>query len=257
MMRQEESPRRPDRDDVATAESLEALRPLVIVPTYNERENIERIVPAIFEAVPFAEILIVDDNSPDGTGALADALAEADPRVHVLHRTGKEGLGKAYVAGFRWAIERGVYDRVHEMDADFSHPPAYLRDTLRASLDADVVVGSRWVPGGATENWGLARQVISRGGSLYARTILGMRVRDMTAGFVCWRTSVLASLPLDALHASGYGFQVELKYRAHQLGFRIVEVPIRFPDRTAGQSKMSRRIVAEAMVTVWKLRLGR
>jgi len=231
------------------------LRPLVIVPTYNERENIERIVPAILAEVPQAHVLVVDDDSPDGTGALADGLAEADERVHVLHRAGKEGLGKAYVAGFQWGLERG-YDRIHEMDADFSHPPHHLRDTLRASLDADVVVGSRWVEGGGTENWGLIRRIISRGGSLYARTILGMKVRDMTAGFVCWRPDVLRALPLDELHASGYGFQVELKYRAHQLGYRIAEVPIRFPDRRVGESKMSRRIVAEALVTVVKLRLG-
>lgn len=235
--------------------AIEALEPLIIIPTYNERENIESIVPAVFEVVPWAHILIVDDNSPDGTGALADGLAENDERVHVLHRTAKDGLGKAYVAGFQWALARD-YDRIHEMDADFSHQPRHLIDTLAASLDADVVVGSRYVPGGGTENWGVVRQLISRGGGVYARTILGMKVRDMTAGFVCWRPEVLAALPLDELHASGYGFQVELKYRAHRLGFRIAEVPIVFPDRTAGESKMSKRIVAEAVVTVWKLRFG-
>lgn len=235
--------------------SIDSLHPLIIVPTYNEKENLEAMVSAIFSVVPFAEILVVDDGSPDGTGEIADSLAAKDQRVHVLHRTAKEGLGKAYVAGFKWALER-EYDRVIEMDCDFSHPPRYLVPMLETSLHAEVVVGSRYVEGGGTENWGLARRVISRGGGIYTRLILGTHIMDPTAGFVCWRPEVLHALPLEELHASGYGFQVELKYRAQRLGFTVEEFPIQFPDRTDGVSKMSKRIVFEAILTVLKLRFS-
>ncbi len=231
------------------------LAPLVIIPTYNEAENIEAIAQAVLEVLPKAELLIVDDNSPDGTGHIADALADKEARVHVLHRNGKQGLGKAYVDGFKWGLARH-YDRLIEMDADFSHPPAYLVPMLEASLEADVVIGSRYVKGGGTENWNWMRRALSKGGGLYARTVLGMRQRDLTAGFVCWQPQVLRALPLDQLHAAGYGFQIELKYRAHLKGFKIVEFPIRFPDRTQGISKMTTGIAAEALLTVWKLRLG-
>ena len=235
------------------ADNVDALKPLIVVPTYNERENLPRIVSAILEVVPSIEILIVDDNSPDGTGQLADKLVESEPRLHVLHRAEKEGLGPAYVAGFKWALERH-YDRVFEMDADFSHPPEYLPAMLEASLHHDVVIGSRYVPGGSTQNWGLARRLISKGGGLYARLILGVKIRDLTAGFICWRREVLETLPLSELHASGYAFQIELKYRSHLHKFRITELPIHFPDRTHGDSKMSPRIALEALWTVWAMR---
>ncbi|MDX9721674.1 MAG: polyprenol monophosphomannose synthase [Myxococcota bacterium] len=241
---------------MSESKGYEALRPIILMPTYNERENLGRIVPAIFEVVPFAQVLVIDDGSPDGTGAMADEMAAQDERVQVLHRTAKEGLGKAYVAGFHWALAR-EYDRIIEMDADFSHQPKYLEPMLRRSLDADVVVGSRYVDGGATANWGFSRRFISRGGGLYARTVLGMKTRDLTAGFVCWRPQVLEALPLDRLHAKGYGFQIELKYRAHCAGFSIAEVPITFPDREAGESKMHGGIVSEALLTVLKLRFGK
>jgi len=235
--------------------SIESLRPLIIVPTFNEKENLEAMVAAIFSVVPFAELLVVDDGSPDGTGEIADRLTAGDERVHVLHRTSKEGLGKAYVAGFKWALERD-YDRIIEMDCDFSHPPRYLVPMLETSLRSEVVVGSRYVPGGGTENWGLARRVISKGGGIYTRLVLGTHIMDPTAGFVCWRPEVLHMLPLDELHASGYGFQVELKYRAQRLGFTVEEFPIQFPDRLVGASKMSKRIVVEAILTVLKLRFS-
>jgi dolichol-phosphate mannosyltransferase len=231
--------------------------PLIIIPTYNERENLPQIIPAIQAEVPRAHILIVDDNSPDGTGDLADDLAAADPRVHVLHRAGKQGLGKAYVAGFRWALDRAdapCFDPIIEMDADFSHPPQYLPTLLNLSASYDVVVGSRYVQGGYTQDWGWLRRAISRGGGLYARAILGVRVQDLTAGFVCWRRHALSILPLDDLHASGYAFQIEMKYQAIQHGLRVIEAPIHFPDRRVGTSKMSPKIAAEALWTVWQIR---
>jgi len=198
----------------------------------------------------------VDDNSPDGTGEVADELARHDARVHVIHRPGKLGLGTAYITGFRWALERG-FDYVFEMDADFSHDPKYLPEMLRtAERDADVVIGSRYVDGGGTRNWGAVRQVISRGGSLYARTILGVGIRDLTSGFICWRRQALEGISLDRVRSSGYSFQIEMKYRALQAGFRVVEVPIVFVDRRVGASKMSRRIFVEALTRVWRMRLG-
>jgi dolichol-phosphate mannosyltransferase len=227
---------------------------LVCIPTYNERENLEGIVQAVLAADARTEVLVVDDNSPDRTGDLADALCAREPRVHVLHRAKKEGLGRAYLAAFAWALAR-PYAYVVEMDADWSHPPRYLPELLnRAEAGADLVLGSRYVPGGGTVNWGWLRRFISRGGSVYARTVLGLRVRDLTGGFKCFRRQVLESIDLAAVHSTGYAFQIELTYRTLRKGFRVEEMPIVFEDRRVGQSKMSRRIVVEALSMVWKLR---
>jgi dolichol-phosphate mannosyltransferase len=226
---------------------------LVCVPTYNERENVEAITSAILAAVPEVEVLVIDDNSPDGTGQLADGLAARDPRVHVLHRAGKEGLGKAYLAGFAWALARG-YRLVMEMDADFSHNPRYLPAMLAAAGEADLALGSRYVPGGGTVNWGLGRKLLSRGGSFYARTLLGLRVRDLTGGFKCFRREVLEAIDLGSVSCTGYAFQIELTYRAIARGFKVAEVPIVFEDRRVGHSKMSKRIVLEALRKVWSIR---
>ncbi len=227
---------------------------LIIIPTYNEQENLENIIRAVHEVVPFVHVLVVDDGSPDGTGAIADRLSEADDRVFVLHRTGKQGLGSAYVAGFKYALARD-YQRIMEMDADFSHDPKYLPEMIDTSDHADVVIGSRYVTGGGTENWGLGRRVLSRGGGLYARTVLGMRVQDLTAGFMCYRREALEALDLSSVSSAGYVFQIEMKYRAFLKGMRIREVPIIFPDRVAGTSKMNGSIAREAIVQVWKLKL--
>jgi dolichol-phosphate mannosyltransferase len=230
---------------------------LVIVPTYNERDNLPAIVAAVHEHLPEADVLVVDDNSPDGTGAVADALAEKDDKIHVLHRPGKQGLGTAYVAGFKWALAR-EYQFLFEMDCDFSHDPKYLPTLLaRARAGADLVLGSRYVDGGGTVNWGPMRKFISRGGSLYARTILGVDVRDLTGGFKCFRRATLEALDLDTVAAQGYGFQIEMTYRAKKRGLRVEEVPIVFVDRRVGQSKMSKKIFLEALTLVWKLRLGK
>ncbi len=226
---------------------------LVCLPTYDEAENVEPICRAILAASPALEVLVIDDNSPDGTGAIADRIAAAEPRVHVLHRAGKQGLGKAYLAGFAWALDRG-YQLVLEMDADFSHDPKHLPALLGAAGDADLVLGSRYVPGGGTVNWGLGRRVLSRGGSLYARTILGLDVRDLTGGFKCFRREVLEAIDLGSVACTGYAFQIELTYRAVKRGFRVVEVPIVFADRRVGQSKMSKKIVFEALRKVWAIR---
>ena len=226
---------------------------LIIVPTFNERENLENIVNAIHAVVPHVHILVVDDGSPDGTGDIADRLSAADPRIHVVHRTGKLGLGTAYIRGFKYALERD-YERVFEMDADFSHDPKYLPIMLEAAESADMVIGSRYVTGGGTTDWGLGRRLISRGGGLYARTILGVDVQDLTAGFICYRRETLEKLDLDGVTSTGYVFQIELKYRVHLLGLTIKEVPIVFPDRVAGTSKMSAGIAREAVTQVWKLR---
>jgi dolichol-phosphate mannosyltransferase len=231
-------------------------RTLVIVPTYNERDNLPEIVAAVHEHLADAELLVVDDNSPDGTGALADEIAARDPKVHVLHRAGKQGLGTAYVAGFKWALQRD-YQILFEMDCDFSHDPKYLpimRERARAG--ADLVLGSRYVAGGGTVNWGPMRKFISRGGSFYARTILGIDVRDVTGGFKCFRRATLEKLDLDSVSAQGYGFQIEMTYRTIKLGMRVEEVPIVFVDRRVGQSKMSKKIFLEALTLVWKLRLS-
>ena len=229
---------------------------LVVVPTYNERDNLPAIVAAVHAALPEADLLIVDDNSPDGTGQIADALAKTDKQVSVLHRQGKLGLGTAYIAGFKHALKRN-YQYLFEMDCDFSHDPQYLPVMLaRARAGADLVLGSRYVAGGGTVNWGPLRKLISRGGSLYARTILGVGVHDLTGGFKCFRRHVLESIDLDNVSAQGYGFQIEMTYRVVKSGFRVEEVPIVFVDRRVGQSKMSKKIFVEALTLVWKLRLG-
>ena len=233
-----------------------ARRAVVCLPTYDERENIEAITRAILDATPEVDVLVIDDSSPDGTGEIADAIAAREPRVHVLHRPAKQGLGKAYLAGFAWALARG-YALVLEMDADFSHNPAYLPRLLAAARDADLVLGSRNVKGGGTVNWGVGRRALSRGGSLYARLILGLGVRDLTGGFKCFRREVLEAIDLPSVQCSGYAFQIELTYRAVKKGFRVAEVPIVFEDRRVGHSKMSRRIVLEALLTVWRLRFSR
>jgi dolichol-phosphate mannosyltransferase len=234
---------------------MTARKALVCLPTYNEAENLRPMVAAVLAAVPQVEILIVDDNSPDGTGRVADELAAADPRVHVLHRAGKEGLGRAYLAAFAWALARD-YGLVLEMDCDFSHHPRYLPAMLAAAEGADLVLGSRYVDGGGTVNWGATRKVISRGGSLYARTILGLSVRDLTGGFKCFRREVLEGIDLPTVECTGYAFQVELTYRAVRKGFRVVEIPIVFEDRRVGHSKMSRRIFLEAVRKVWSIRFS-
>lgn len=227
----------------------------VVVPTYNEAENIGHLVPQIL-ADPRCRVLVVDDASPDGTGDLVAALARMEPRIGLLRRSGKLGLGTAYVAGFRQALAEGA-EFIFEMDADFSHDPRYLAE-LRAAAEAgaDLVIGSRYVPGGGTTDWGLLRRAISRGGNLYAGLILRLPVADATGGFRCYHRRVLERIDLGLVRSNGYAFQIEMAYRAHIAGFRISEVPIIFPDRRVGKSKMSRRIVVEALVNVWKLRLG-
>ncbi|MDM4719208.1 polyprenol monophosphomannose synthase [Micromonospora sp. WMMA1363] len=227
-------------------------RVLVVIPTYNEADNLTQIVDRVHQAAPAVDVLVADDNSPDGTGALADALAGTDPRVHVLHREGKQGLGAAYLAGFGWARDRG-YDAVVEMDADGSHAPEDLPALLSAARDADVVIGSRWTRGARVLNWPLRRLLLSRCGNLYARLALGMPVSDATGGYRVYRLSALAAIDLESVCSQGYSFQVELSRLAHQAGVRIVEVPITFAERERGSSKMSPLIVAEALwrITGW------
>jgi dolichol-phosphate mannosyltransferase len=231
-------------------------RILIIIPTYNERENLPKLAEAIYAQGPF-HLLIVDDNSPDGTGDLAEELAARYAgRLFVLHRTGKLGLGTAYREGFRWGLARG-YDLLFEMDADFSHDPRHLPQFLAAIAGgADLVLGSRYVRGGGTRNWSALRKLISRGGSLYARLILGLPFHDLTGGFKCFRRRVLESIDLATIGSNGYGFQIEMTYRAFQQGFRIVETPIVFPDRQVGESKMHGGIVREALLMVWRLRFA-
>jgi dolichol-phosphate mannosyltransferase len=227
---------------------------LIVVPTYNERDNVQDIAAKFLAALPGCELLFVDDNSPDGTGQLLDDMAKTEPRIHVMHRAGKLGLGTAYVEGFTWGLARG-YEYLFEMDADGSHDPKYLPTMLALAQDgADGVIGSRYIPGGGTKNWGLGRKIISRGGGIYARTVLGVDIQDLTAGFICWRRATLEAIELPTITSNGYSFQIEMKYRALQRGFRLVETPIVFVDRRVGQSKMSRAIVAEALLKVWALR---
>jgi dolichol-phosphate mannosyltransferase len=229
----------------------------LVLPTYNEAENIEAFVAAVLAKLPAsARVLVVDDNSPDGTGRLADRLAAEHEGVSVLHRQGKEGLGPAYIAGFRHALDAGA-GLVLEMDADFSHDPAYLPRLLEAAKRADLVLGSRYVAGGGVSDWGTLRKAISRAGSSYARLVLGVEIHDLTGGFKCFRREVLEAIDLDSVQARGYAFQVEMTYRALQRGFRVAEVPIVFRDRQAGSSKMDRSIVAEAIWRVPQLRFGR
>ncbi len=236
------------------------MRLAICLPTYNERNNVETVVRQL-EAVLAdhdldANVLVVDDASPDGTGALADRLAAAHERVEVLHRPGKEGLGKAYLAGFAHALDRGA-ERVVVMDADFSHDPADIPRLIAAAAAADLVLGSRYVPGGGVANWGLVRRALSWGGCAYARIILGVPVRDLTGGFKCFRRQVLESIDLGQVHADGYGFQIELTYRAVKAGFTVAEVPILFRERRVGQSKVTIRIALEAVWKVPALRLRR
>lgn len=227
----------------------------VVLPTYDEADNIGPVTAAILEALPEAHVLVVDDSSPDGTGAIADGLAATDQRIRVRHRAAKQGLGRAYLDGFRIALEGGA-SIVVQMDADFSHDPATLPGLIKPVADdaADLVIGSRYTPGGGVVDWGLGRRLISRGGSLFARTILGLGPHDLTGGFKAWRAATLASVPFDGVHAGGYVFQIEMTFRASRLGARVREIPITFRDRRVGQSKMSRRIVVEALVVVVQLR---
>jgi dolichol-phosphate mannosyltransferase len=233
------------------------MKNLIILPTYNEIENIRPIVEQIIAQGPF-DVLVVDDNSPDGTGALADRLAAEHPsRVFVLHRAGKEGLGRAYCAGFEWGLSR-PYEVLFEMDADFSHDPSHLGQFMqKIQGGADMVLGSRNIKGGGTRNWSLLRQVISKGGSLYAQAILWLPYRDLTSGFKAFRREVLEAIDFNSIESNGYSFQIEMTYRAHQLGFKIEETPIIFVDRKLGVSKMNSKIVLEAMVVVWKMRLAK
>ena len=231
-----------------------ASRALVIIPTYNERENLERLVREVLAADPRIHILLVDDNSPDGTGALADQIAQAEPRFHVLHRAGKMGLGTAYIEGFRWGIERG-YDWLFEMDADFSHDPSHLPQFIEGLADFDLVLGSRYLEGRVTViNWPMGRLLLSYFANSYARRVTGLPVADLTGGYKCFRRKVLEAIDLDAVESEGYAFQIEMSFRAFHLGFRLGEIPIVFADRTLGESKMSKGIVREAVWKVWRLR---
>ncbi|HEY7935632.1 MAG TPA: polyprenol monophosphomannose synthase [Candidatus Limnocylindrales bacterium] len=227
----------------------------VILPTYNEAENLPGIAAAILAELPAATLLVVDDGSPDGTGRLADTLAAADERIRVRHRSSKQGLGRAYLDGFRVALDGGA-DLLVQMDADWSHDPASLPGLVGpvAAGEADLAIGSRYVAGGGVVDWGLARRVISRGGSIFARTVLGLGPHDLTGGFKAWRAVTLAGIPFDGIHAGGYVFQIEMTFRASRLGAKVTEVPITFRDRRVGQSKMSRRIIGEALVVVLQLR---
>jgi dolichol-phosphate mannosyltransferase len=240
---------------VTTADHEAVARVLVIIPTYQERESLPLIVARVRKAVPAAHILVADDNSPDGTGKIADELAASDDHLHVLHRPAKKGLGAAYVAGFEWALAAG-YDAIVEMDADGSHQPEQLPDLLGALTNADVVLGSRWVAGGKVSNWPKSREVLSRGANAYARLIIGIPLRDTTGGYRVYRAEVLRSFDLTTVRSQGYCFQVDLALRSLQRGYRVVEVPISFVERELGASKMNRAIVLEALwrVTAWGIR---
>src|SRR5579885_622378 len=231
------------------------MKTLLIIPTYNEVENLPPLLKEIFEYAPETDILIVDDNSPDGTGELADKISAENARVHVMHRAGKLGLGTAYIAGFKYAVAHG-YDAAFEMDADFSHDPCYLPDFLRAIKGADLVIGSRYVAGGGTPNWSPVRRFISGGGNIFARFMLGIPVHDCTAGYRCYRRQVLESIDLDTIQSQGYAFQIEMAYRTWKQDFKIAETPIIFKDRRVGKSKMSRKIVIEGFLYVLRTRLG-
>lgn len=229
-------------------------RTLVVTPTYNEKDNLGRFVEAVRGALPEADVLVVDDNSPDGTGALADALAAKDPKVRVIHRPGKMGLGTAYVQAFTRGLAEG-YERFFEMDADLSHDVRYLPEFVRAlDLGFDVVIGSRNIPGGNVEGWGAGRHFISKGGSLYSRTILGLPIRDLTSGYKAYTRRALQAIALEEIDSNGYSFQIEMTYRALRRGMTVKEVPIVFVDRTQGKSKMSRKVFLEAVGMVWRLR---
>ena len=229
-------------------------RVCVIIPTYNERENLPRLLPQVLEQSAEIDVLVVDDASPDGTGGLADELAAAHTRVHAIHRTGKLGLGTAYVAGFKWALARD-YGIVFEMDADFSHDPRHLPEFLAKARESDVVLGSRYGNGVTVVNWPMQRLVLSYLANMYARWVTGVRCSDLTGGFRCYRREVLEAIDLDSVHSNGYSFQIEMVYRAQRKGFRVGEMPIIFVDRNVGVSKMSKKIVWEAVWMVWRLRL--
>jgi dolichol-phosphate mannosyltransferase len=239
----------------ASAEAS-ASRIVVVMPTYNERQNLESIAGRVRAALPEADLLVVDDNSPDGTGDLADKLAEADPHVQVMHRTDKAGLGRAYIAGFGWALERG-YDVIVEMDADGSHQPEHLPGLVAALNGADLSIGSRWVPGGKVVNWPKTREALSRSANIYTRIMLGLGVRDATAGFRAYRAATLRTISLDQVESTGYCFQIDLTLRVADAGLRIVEVPITFVEREHGASKMSNRIIVEAFWRVAQWGVGR
>jgi len=229
-------------------------RGIVIVPTYNERANIERLIDSALAQSDQLDVVVVDDNSPDGTGAIVEEIAARNPRVHAIHRAGKLGLGTAYLAGFRWALERD-YEFVFEMDADFSHDPGHLPQFLAAIQHADLVLGSRYRGGKVTVvNWPIMRLILSYSANIYARRVTGLPLFDATGGFKCFRREVLEAIDLSAVHSNGYAFQIEMSFRAWKRGFRIVEIPIVFVDRTEGESKMSRRIIREAVWMVWRLR---
>jgi dolichol-phosphate mannosyltransferase len=229
------------------------VKALIVIPTYNEQENVGEIVPRILETDPRFEVLVVDDASPDGTGELADRLAAANPRVHVLHRAAKLGLGSAYRAGFRFALERD-YDLVFEMDADFSHDPGSLPEFLRAIETADLVIGSRYLNGVTVVNWPIGRLLLSYAANRYTRLVTGLPLCDSTAGFKCFRRSVLEAIDLSRVRSDGYSFQIEMSFKTWKKGFRVREIPILFSDRRVGISKMSRRIIIEAAFMVWRLR---
>jgi dolichol-phosphate mannosyltransferase len=230
------------------------LKALVVVPTYNEKENIEKIIDAVLSQGEDFEILVVDDNSPDGTGAIVDRMAETEPRVHAIHREGKLGLGSAYIAGFKWALANTDAQFVFEMDADFSHDPNALPEFIEAAVDRDLVIGSRYLTGITVVNWPLSRLILSYGANVYTRIITGLPLKDSTGGFKCFRRETLEELPLDTIRSDGYSFQIEMNFFAWKKGFRIVEIPIIFTDRRVGISKMSRKIIWEAMFMVWRLR---
>ncbi|MFQ5607850.1 MAG: polyprenol monophosphomannose synthase, partial [Candidatus Zixiibacteriota bacterium] len=227
---------------------------LIIFPTYNERENIEKITHAVLPLDPRINVLIVDDSSPDGTGKIADRLAAEDARVHVLHRQEKKGLGRAYLAGFDWALER-KFEYIFEMDADFSHGPQYIKDFLREIEESDLVIGSRYISGVNVVNWPMTRLLLSYFANVYTRVITGLPLRDGTGGFKCFRREALAAIDLDAVRSNGYAFQIEVSMRVWKKGFRLKEIPIVFVDRVSGSSKMSKKIVREAIWMVWYLRL--
>lgn len=231
-----------------------AARPLVIIPTYNEKENIPIIIPEILSIDERINVLVVDDSSPDGTGQIADRLSEHDSRIHVLHRQHKQGLGMAYLAGFRWALEKD-YTCMFEMDADFSHRPVYLRDFLSAIADYDLVIGSRYIDGVNVINWSMFRLLLSFYANVYTRWVTGLPLRDATGGFKCYRREVLKAIDFDQIKSDGYSFQIEMSFNAWCKGFRIKEIPIIFYEREAGSSKMSKKIVREAIWMVWRLRL--
>ena len=229
-------------------------RALIIFPTYNERDNIEKIVHAVLPLDPRINVLIVDDNSPDGTGEIADKLVKSDSKVSVLHREKKDGLGRAYIAGFKWAIER-EFDFIFEMDADFSHGPEYIKDFLKEIQNHDLIIGSRYISGVNVINWPMSRLLLSYFANVYTRIIAGIPLRDATGGFKCFRRKVLETIDLDNVHSSGYSFQIEMSMRAWKKGFKLKEIPIIFYERAAGHSKMSKKIMREAIWMVWLLRL--